>query len=202
MDAVVAAAKRVARLCGGGARAVVGGVRNAVVGPRVHGILHAGVTVSNFEDAVCWWSDLFGFRLVSEQTISGEDAERLAGLYGASGLTIRLGFLRSPGGDVLEIFTFDPPIEPQLADWRRPGYTHIALSVRNVPALHRRLKDAGISFVSEIHHTAGAHWVFFRDPDGNLVELIDLHANRLPLKYLGGFVGNAYKRGKWAAYYQ
>lgn len=199
---VASLAKRATALVASGARSLATGVKDAITGPRVHGILHAGVTVSNFEDAVSWWSDLFGFRLVSEQTISGEDAERLAGLYGASGLTIRLGFLRSPGGDVLEIFTFDPPIEPRRTDWRRPGYTHIALSVRNVPAMHRRLKDAGIAFVSDIHHTAGAHWVFFRDPDGNLIELIDLHANRLPLKYFGGFVGNSYKRGKWAAYYR
>lgn len=173
-----------------------------LVRPRVHGILHTGLTVSNFEDAVAWWSQMFGFLLVTEQTLTGEDAEKLAGLYGASGLTVRLGFLRAPDGNVLEIFTFDPPIEPQQPDWRRPGYTHIAMSVRNVPALHRRLKAAGIRFITDVQYTAGAHWVFFRDPDGNLVELIDLHANRLPLKYLGGLVGRQYRRGKWASYYR
>lgn len=170
--------------------------------PRVHDLQHVGITVSNFENAVAWWSELFGFRLVTELTISGADAERLAGLYGASGLTVRLGFLRAPGGNVLEIFTFDPPIEPQLTDWRRPGYTHVALAVRDVPGMYRQLKSAGITFVSDVNFTAGAHWAFFRDPDGNLIELIDLHANRLPLKYLGGLIGNAYRRGKWAAYYR
>lgn len=169
--------------------------------PRIHGIGHAGVTVSDFEAAVAWWSELFGFLLVTEQTISGPEAEELTGLYGASGLTVRLGFLRGPDGSVLEIFTFDPPIEAQRTDWRRPGYTHIALSVSDVPGLYRKLKARGIKFVTDVRYTAGAHWAFFRDPDDNLIEIIDLHANRLPLKYLGGLVGRSYQRGKWASYY-
>ncbi len=69
---------------------------------------------------------------------------------------------------MLENFTFDPPIEPQQTDWRRPG-PHIAMSVHNVPEMHRRLKASGISFIASVQYTAGAHWVFFRDPDGNLV---------------------------------
>lgn len=185
----------------GTVRSLASSVRDAATAPRVHGILHAGLTVSDFEAAVSWWSELFGFLLVTEQTITGAEADALAGLYGAQGLSVRLGFLRAPDGSVLEIFTFDPPVPAQAAEWRRPGYTHIALSVRDVPALHRRLKRAGVPFITDVQFTGGAHWAFFRDPDGNLVEIIDLHANRLPLKYLGGLVGRQFKRGKWAAYY-
>lgn len=175
-------------------------VRKAATGPHVYGILHAGVTVRNFEDAVAWWSR-FGFLLVTEQTISGVDADALAPLYGAEGLTVRLGFLRAPGGSVLEIFQFDPPLAPERTDWRRPGYTHVALSVRDVPGFVRQLHDEGVRMITPIQFTGGAHWVFFRDPDDNLVELIDIHANRLPLRYLGGLLGNHYRHGKWASYY-
>lgn len=170
-------------------------------GPKVYGLQHAGVTVSDFEAAVTWWHEMFGFLLVTEQTLTGQDANALAGLYGSEGLSVRLGFLRGPDGASLEIFTFDPPIEPRRTDWRRPGYTHVALSVRDVHGHRERLLAHGVEFVTEVQFTAGAHWAFFRDPDDNLVELIDFHANRLPLKYLGGLVGRLYQRGKWAAYY-
>lgn len=171
--------------------------------PKLHGILHAGVTVRDFEAAVAWWHDVFGCYLVSEDTLAGEAADGLAALYGRTGLSIRMGFLRAPDGSVLELFQFSPPGEEQQADWTRPGYTHIALSVRNVPAWVERLRSRGIDFITpEPQFIGGAHWVFFRDPDGNLIELIDLHANRLPLKYLGGLVGRANSRGKWAAYYR
>lgn len=198
VDAVRRGAQDIA---GRGARALARCGRDAVSGPRVFGILHAGVTVRNFQDAVAWWSR-FGFVLVTEQTISGPEADALAPLYGAPGLTIRLGFLRAPGGSVLEIFEFDPPLPPERTDWRRPGYTHVALSVRDVPGFVRKLQDEGVRMITPIQFTGGAHWVFFRDPDDNLVELIDVHANRLPLKYLGGLLGNHYRRGKRASYYQ
>ena len=114
-----------------------------------------------------------------------------------------MGFLRAPDGSVLEIFQFSPPAEPEPVDWTRPGYTHIALSVRNVPGWVARLEARGIEFITpEPHFVGGAHWVFFRDPDGNLVELIDLHTNRLPLKYLGGLVGRQLRLGRWASHYR
>lgn len=168
----------------------------------MYGVLHAGVTVSDFEAAVAWYADLFGFLLVSEDWLRGDDADRLSALYGRTGLTIRMGFLRAPDGSVLEIFQFDPPEPAQQAVWARPGYTHIALSVRDVPGWVARLERRGIRFLCDPQFVGGAHWVFFRDPDGNLIELIDLHANRLPLKYLGGVAGRLARRGKWASYYR
>lgn len=176
--------------------------KSAATGPKIHGVLHAGVTVTDFEASVAWYESMFGFLLVSEDWLRGPEADALAALYGKTGLTIRLGFLRAPDGSVLEIFQFDPPSDARPVDWTRPGYTHVALSVRDVPGWIDRLKARGISFICEPQFTGGAHWVFFRDPDGNLLELIDLHANRLPLKYLGGLVGRQFKRGKWAGYYR
>ena len=49
---------------------------------------------------------------------------------------------------------------------------------------------------------AGADWVFFRDPDGNLVELIDLHATRLALGRLGPILGKVMKHTTLASFYR
>lgn len=169
----------------------------------VHGLQHTGVTVTDFEAAVKWYHDTLGFLLVSELWIDDEKARSLAPLYGRDDLQIRLGFMRSQSGVVLEIFEFDPAEPPEPIPWNRNGYTHIALSVRNVRAVMDELERRGVEFLlPEPEFAGGAHWNFFRDPDGNLIEIIDFHANRLPLHYLGGIVGRIFKRGKWERYYR
>ena len=142
-----------------------GSLRSRLTRPKIHGVLHAGVTGRDFEATVAWWHEHFGFQLVSEDILAGADADALAALYGRTGLQIRMGFLRAPDGSVLEIFQFSPLAEPEPVDWTRPGYTHIALSVRNVPGWVARLEARGIEFITpEPQFVGGAHWVFFRDP--------------------------------------
>lgn len=170
--------------------------------PQSRGVHHAGVTVSDFEAAVRWYHEHFGFLLVTEMTLEGESADQLAALYGRTGLTVRFGFMRGRDGSILEVFQFDPPEPASPAVWNRPGYTHVAISVSDVHGWVRRLTERGVEFVTEPQFTAGAHWVFLRDPDGNLVELIDLHHNRLALTHLGGIVGRIHRRTRWAGYYR
>ncbi len=181
---------------------LLAGLRRLIGRPKIHEIGHVGVTVSDFEAAVAWYHEMFGFYLVSEMTVEGEAANALSDLYGERDLTVRLGFMRAPGGGVLEIFQFTPAAPPEPVRWNRVGYTHLALSVSNVAVLTERLKAKGVEFVlDEPQFLGGAHWIFFKDPDGNLIELIDLHANRLPLKYLGGVIGRQYRSGKYSPYY-
>lgn len=171
-------------------------------GAKVHGLGHVGVTVTDFAAAVKWYHENFDCLLVSEQTITGEAAEALSDLYGVHGLDIRLGFMRSPDGAVLEIFEFQPKGEKIPLEWNRPGYTHACFNTRNLRAKREELEAKGIEFVTDIQRTAGADWVFLKDPDGNLVEMMDLGPQRLPLKYLGWIQGLIDKRGKAAKYYK
>ncbi|MDO5627362.1 MAG: VOC family protein [Mobilicoccus sp.] len=168
---------------------------------QAHGLHHTGVTVRDFEAAVAWYHRHFGFLLVTEMLLDGEDSARLADLYGRPDLTVRLGFMRGRDGSILEVFEFDPPLPPAPVDWNRPGYTHVAMAVSDVPAWVRRLEGEGIEFLTPVQETAGAHWVFFRDPDGNLVELIDLHADRLLLRHAGGLVGRLQRWTTMRRYY-
>lgn len=178
-------------------------MRIPFVSPKIHGLLHAGVTVTDFEAAVKWYHENFNCLLVSEQWIKGEDAEALAELYGTHGLTIRLGFMRTPDGGVLEIFEFQPKGEKIPLEWNRPGWTHACISVRNVPKIREKLESRGVEFVTDTQHTAGADWAFLKDPDGNLLEIMDLGvAQRLPLKWLGWTQGLIMKMGKCKSYYE
>ena len=47
----------------------------------------------------------------------------------------------------------------------------------------------------------GADWFFFRDPDGNLIELMDLGKNYFPIKYLSRPVGFFMRKFKFKKFY-
>ena len=173
---------------------------------RVKSVSHAGLTVSDFGRAVRWYHEHFGFLLVSEDILEPEATKALFPLYRVEGARVRMGFLRAPGGSVIEIFQFEPAASRGAAGnhptWNAPGFTHVALNVSGVAAWMERLEGKGVAFVAGPARTGNVDWAFLRDPDGNLVELIDLKAARPALKAVGGILGASLKRGKFAPYYR
>lgn len=167
---------------------------------RLHGINHVGVTVTDFEAAVSWYNTVFGFHLVNELVLTPEQTNEL-GLYGEPDLTVRLGFLATQSGTMLEIFEFSPAKPKANVVWTRPGFTHVAISVSNAAAVKRRLEAKGVKFLTEVQHTDGTDWAFCQDPDGNLLEIIDYGKNRIPLATMGNTIGRTMKASTFAKYY-
>lgn len=168
---------------------------------KIKSFSHVGLTVSNFENAVKFYSDTFGFKLISEQILGKEQVEKLYPLYKLHNTTVRLGFLRAPKGGVVEIFEFSPTLPAEHPVWNKPGPTHFTLDVRNVRKWYDTLIKKGIHFFSEPQETDGTDWVFLKDPDGNLVELIDLKINYPIIRLLGGLAGNVMAKTKFKKYY-
>ncbi|MCQ1529487.1 VOC family protein [Lutispora saccharofermentans] len=168
---------------------------------KVRSLSHAGLTVSSFEKAVKWYHESFGCWLISEQTLPREQVKELRELYGVEDASVRLGFLRFPKGGVIEIFEFTPLLPVEKMRWNKPGPTHITLDVKNVPKWYEHLKDKGVYFFSPPQDTDGNKWVFMKDPDGNLIELIDLKFNYPAIRILGSLIGKIMAGGKFKKYY-
>jgi catechol 2,3-dioxygenase-like lactoylglutathione lyase family enzyme len=119
---------------------------------RARSFSHTGITVSDFNRAVKFWWQVFGCPLVG---VSDAPADRVAGFFGVpSGGTCRIGWIRIPGGSVIEIFHFEPQLPPYLIDWNRRGLTHICLNVRGIHRWHDYLSKAeGVEIVCppELH---------------------------------------------------
>ena len=177
---------------------------------RLHGLNHVGVTVSDFEAACRWYREMFDFHLVNDLHLGPEQTKHLVSLYGQENLSVRLGFLAGQSEALLEIFQFTPAgcvgdtegeeLKTGLPEWTRPGYSHAAISVTNVPEVKAALEAKGMEFITDVQFVGGAHWAFGKDPDGNLIEIIDYHANRLPLKYIGNLVGKLMRRTQFRFY--
>lgn len=169
---------------------------------KIRSLSHSGVTVSNFEASVKWYYEMFGLMLIDEQNLSKEQTDGLHNLYGVMNTKVRLGFLRAPKGGVVEIFEFTPSQPGTKTIWNRPGITHITFDVKNVPKWYERLSKKGVEFFSKPQKTGANEWVFLKDLDGNLIELIDLKANYFLIRFLGGIVGRIMAKDKFKKYYE
>ena len=170
---------------------------------KVKAMSHVGLTVSDFQRAVDWYGENFGFALIDVQEMPAEKLNSMKELYGLTDASVKFGFLRAPGGQVLEIFQFTPTAQTQPACWNKPGPTHFCLDVSNVPQWYNRLKAQGVQFCCQPQTTGGNDWVFLKDPDGNLVELIDLKALRFVIKsWLGAVVAKIFRSAKFKEYYK
>jgi len=169
---------------------------------RARSFSHTGITVRNMKEFVSFYADVFGCRLIG---VTPADPDRVRAFFGvdAEAPQCKIGWLRVPGGGILELFEFDPAMPPEGIPWNRIGLTHIGMDVVDARKWHQRLVERGVEIVSEPEGSPRGHSFFFaKDCDGNLIELIDLGYKYHLLKWLGGFAGWLFRRGMCKEYYR
>ena len=168
---------------------------------KVRSFSHVGITVSNFTRFVQFYSDVFGCRLVG---VADTPPDRVRSFFGVGGEQPRckIGWVRVPGGAILEIFEFQPQLPPTVIPWNRIGLTHFSFNVRNTQRWHDYLLSKGVECVSKPERSPRGHTFFFaRDFDGNLIEMIDLGFMHYVLKFFGPLGGWAFRRTIYRQYY-
>jgi glyoxylase I family protein len=185
---------------------------------------HVGITVSDFNRAVRFYWEVFGCPLVGVADTPPERVRTFFGIdpspapggdssaAGAGHSTTvgrgeqeprcKIGWIRVPGGAVLEIFEFQPQLPPRPVPWNGVGLTHISFNVRNLPRWHADLTRRGVECLSRPEQSPRGHWFFFaKDFDGNLIELMDLGYMYYVLGWLGPLGGWLFRRGMYKQYY-
>jgi len=117
------------------------------------------------------------FRGVDHIAIASPDPEALAQWYVERlgfAVSYRLGgraFLEGADGSMLEI---TPSEGPRIArPHASPGLRHLGVAVDDLDAACRRLQGQGVEFFSPPRIQDGFRLVFFDDPDGNILHLIE-----------------------------
>ena len=115
-----------------------------------NGIEHFAIASANPRRLAEWYASTLEFEITYEY----------AGNY----------FIEAPNGALIEII----PAEGDTAEagMRTPGMRHIAISVNDFDAARQQLATQGVKFEGEPYVNAGNRLLFFRDPEQNLIHLI------------------------------
>jgi catechol 2,3-dioxygenase-like lactoylglutathione lyase family enzyme len=170
---------------------------------KVHSFSHVAITVADFNRTVRFYSDVFGAPVVGVNC--DHDPERLQQFFGveSSAPELKIGWIRVPGGATIEVFEFKPGRPGSEVEWNRQGLTHLSFNVRDTAKWHDYLVDKGVHIVSPPEQSPKGHTFFFvKDPDANLVELIDNKHMRSVLKWFGPLGGRLFRHTLYRKYYK
>ena len=79
-------------------------------------------------------------------------------------------FVEAPNGGLIEIIPSEG--ERAASAMRSPGMRHIAIAVHDFDGAQSQLTSQGVKFEGEPFVNQGNRLLFFKDPDGNLLHLI------------------------------
>jgi catechol 2,3-dioxygenase-like lactoylglutathione lyase family enzyme len=140
---------------------------------------HVGFTVFELDRSLVFYRDLLEMKVLWERVYEEAYVQTLVGY---PTLRLRCAYLQVPGSTVcLELLEYQnvprEQVELRRAD---PGNAHLAIAVNDLDGLCRRLKQAGVKFVSEpvvstAGHYRGSKTVYVCDPDGISVQLLEIH---------------------------
>jgi catechol 2,3-dioxygenase-like lactoylglutathione lyase family enzyme len=142
-----------------------------VAGLRVS---HVGICVSDWKRSLRFYSEVLGFRYVSELEFEGEPSATLLQL---KDVEFRAVYLERDGLRI-ELLHYEEPAAaagPRPRPMNQLGFTHLSLRVDDLDATLERFAAAGVEILD---HTriripeASAQAVFVADPDGTLIELV------------------------------
>jgi glyoxylase I family protein len=142
---------------------------------------HVALIVEDLEKMRNFYETVMGFSCVRSMYIDSEDFRRGIGVPGSSAHGV---VLRIQNTDVeIEMFQILPLLarNKDISSTNAPGFRHLAFSVTDLDAIYQELIGIGVSFVekpifvSEPKEVAGLGFAYFKDPEGNLIEL-----NQLP----------------------
>lgn len=169
---------------------------------KVRSFSHVGITVSDFNRFVKFYSEVFGCPLVG---VSDTPPDRVRTFFGvdAPAPSCKIGWIRVPGGAVIEIFEFQPQLDSVNIPWNRIGQTHFSFNVRNTQRWYDYLVSKGVEVISKPERSPRGHTFFFaRDFDGNLIEFMDLKHMYYVVNWLGALGGWLFRRGMYKQYYE
>ena len=150
---------------------------------HINGVMHANVNGSDFERSRNFYKKLgFIATFEVEDTVSAEFAEGLdMPPYSIQATPIILS-----DGSLIDLIKWKDPFDNSspYSNLNHPGISSISLTTRNIDCDVEKLKEWGIEFISDPINGEGTdadiRFVFFKDPDGTWIQLIEKVGSKLP----------------------
>jgi catechol 2,3-dioxygenase-like lactoylglutathione lyase family enzyme len=145
----------------------------------VKGIHHIGITVPDLDRGIAFYHGVLGLEFFDPPSPVFDEPE-LAERVGVPNAALRQVNL-ALGDSIVELieYTAPQPPAPQPVVVNAIGAAHLAFRVEDIEAAKAELEAAGVEFLSEPNVVdegvlAGWRWVYFRDPFGIVLELVEV----------------------------
>ncbi len=140
----------------------------------IKGFHHAAISTPDLERCIDFYTRVIGGEVAWTfgWPQGTPEADEVTGLQDSATHAAMLKI----GNSFLEVFEFSAPVttpRTALRPVNQHGITHICLEVVDIQTEYDRLKAAGMPFNCEPKAQDGSSMVYGRDPDGNVVELIE-----------------------------
>jgi catechol 2,3-dioxygenase-like lactoylglutathione lyase family enzyme len=147
--------------------------------PLVTGVDAIGLTVSDLDRSVEFYSKVVSFQKVFEREVDGSEYEHLHGVFGLRMRTARMQL----GGEFIELTEYlAPKGRPAPSDARANDgwFQHIAIITSDMDRAYKRLREFKVQHASSgpqrlpewNRNAAGIQAFYFRDPDGHFLEVL------------------------------
>ena len=138
-----------------------------------------GITVSDMDRALAFYTGVLPFVKVSDQELSGRPYELLSGVFGARSRVVKLRL----GSEEIELTEFVAPKGRSIPEDMRANdrlFQHIAIVVTDITKAYAVLREHGVEHASTgpqrlpdwNPNAGGISAFYFRDPDRHFLEII------------------------------
>jgi predicted enzyme related to lactoylglutathione lyase len=139
---------------------------------------HTNIAAKDYKLLAQFYMDVFDCKIKPpERNLSGDWLDRATGLTLAKLQGVHLVL---PGhgekGPTLEIFTYEDMVMQELIMAHHTGFTHLAFEVEDVEKILRKAltkggRSLGQVTQKEVEGVGLLTFVYFRDPEGNIIEI-------------------------------
>jgi catechol 2,3-dioxygenase-like lactoylglutathione lyase family enzyme len=138
---------------------------------------HVGIPVSNMEEMKNFYTNTIGFLIKTDEI---EEGDFISSISNISNTRVHILKMVAPDGWMIELLYYLSSDDYVTLNKQRKisdiGNNHIAITISNLDLFYKELLSKGIIFLSApfISPSGKAKVCFCRDPDGNLVELVEV----------------------------
>jgi catechol 2,3-dioxygenase-like lactoylglutathione lyase family enzyme len=159
-----------------------GGLAKPLEGAHVKGVRHVGITVSDIDDTIAFYSKAVPYKVYRRYTVPASKFGN--GLVASKKGKVEIALIELPTG-FLQLMDFDPAKAalPNVRPVIGPGYTHICFQSHSRDPAIKRFIDAGLVLISRFGKPDGVdiggygvRYAYGTDPDGIMIENESLDA--------------------------